>query len=370
MVAQQQTTAEASRQTPPETLSETGRVVTETNSGHELIVVDTVRAMRPRQWNAVVDRSRCGTVFHRYEWLEAIETGLSYPATHLVVRKDGNPIALWPNFVVDLPPTRVRRLTSLYPGFGGPVVTTDVSEVLPLLVDGIPDCCSGRTVVHEIRACNPDYLRYNDVLQSRGYRPARFGGRFQLDLEGGYDDVLSGMSNTRRKGIRRGRNTDHELVEEDVTRETLARFHRVYEQQMASTDGEAYPVAFFEQLAEMHSRILLVTLRVEGEYAGGFLELLDEEQSTVHGFFAAVPDQYYEYHASELLYDFVIRWAIDNGYETYDFGGSEADFRNGVFRFKEGFGGELVPNIYWERGCSTLWPLVRAGRSLYWRRRK
>ncbi|MFC4437764.1 MULTISPECIES: lipid II:glycine glycyltransferase FemX [Natrialbaceae] len=350
--------------------AETRRAVGETQSGHEAAVIDTIRAIDSARWNAVVERSSCGTVFHRHEWLDAIETGLEYESKHLVVTKDGNIIGLLPNFVADVPMTPVQRLTSLYPGFGGPVVTTDVEDALSLMIDAVPDLCTGRTVAHEIRACNTDYLRYNDFLQSRGYRPARLGGRFLLHLDRSYEEILAGMSKSRRKGIERGRDTDHEIVEEDVTRASLERFHRVYERHMENVGGEAYPLEFFERLADVRSRILLVTIRIEGEYAGGFLELLDDEQSAVHGFFAAVPEAYYDYHASELLYDYVIRWAIDHDYDLYDFGGSEADFDDGVFRFKEGFGGRLVPNLYWERGCSPAWKLVKAGRSLYWRHAK
>ncbi|WP_254767313.1 lipid II:glycine glycyltransferase FemX [Salinilacihabitans rarus] len=349
---------------------ETSRTLATTESGHEVAVLETIQAIERERWNAVVDASPRGTVFHRYEWLDAIETALGYAPNHLVVRKDGNPIGVFPNFVVDLPTVPVRRLTSIYPGFGGPLATTDVAETLSLLTDAVPDLCTGRTVVHEIRASNADYLRYGDHLRSRGYRPARLGCRFVIDLTRGYEAIRDGMSRTRRKGIRRGTENEYEIVEEAVTPENLARFHRVYERHMERVGGETYPLSFFEALLGMESRLLLLTIRIEGEYAGGFLELLDEEQSSVHGFFAAVPEEYYEYHASELLYDHVIRWGIDRGYETYDFGGSEADFESGVFRFKESFGGRLVPNVYWERDCSRVWNLLDAGRSLYWRHSK
>lgn len=346
------------------------RTVETTATGLEVNVVDTIRAVSERQWNGVVDRAACGTVFHRYEWIDAIETGLGHTPKHLVVEKDGNTIGICPNFVLDLPKTPFRRLTSIYPGFGGPLVTTDVKDSLSLVIDAVPDCCDVGTIVHEIRACNGEYLRYGDLMRARGYRPTQMGGRFVLRLEKGYDDILEGMSSSRRKGIRKGRATDHEIVEEELTRENVERFYRVYERHMDRVGGEAYPLSFFEALLALESRLLLLTIRIDGEYAGGFLELLDDEQSAVHGFFAAVPEEYFEYHASELLYDYVIRWGIEHGYETYDFGGGHADFEDGVFRFKAGFGGELVPNFHWERGCSPTWRLAKFGRSLLWRHDK
>ncbi|WP_436343805.1 lipid II:glycine glycyltransferase FemX [Natronorubrum sp. FCH18a] len=338
-----------------------------TEDGHEVKCTDTIQTVDKTQWNGVVESSDCGTVFHRYEWIDAIETGLGYPAKHVIVTKDGNTIGVFPNFVVDLPKVPLRRLQSVYPGFGGPAITTDVAESLSLMSEAIRDLCTGRTIVHEIRACNSDYVRYSDHFRAQGYRPARIKGRFLLHLDKGYDAILSGMSKSRRKGIRQGRKTDHEIVNEEITMANLERFYRAYERHMNQVGGEVYPMAFFEELLDMKSRLLLLTLRIDGEYAGGFLELLNDEQSSVHGFFASIPKEYYEYNASEILYDRVIRWAIENGYETYDFGGADGDFESGVFRFKEGFGGQLVPNLYWERGTGLSWNLVKAGRSIYLR---
>lgn len=334
-------------------------------SSHEVTVVDTVRDLGRAEWNDVVDRSSCASVFHRFEWIDAIESGLPYAPRHLVVRKDGNTIGLFPNFVRKLPNTPFRQLSSVYPGYGGPLLPTDRKESLELVIDGIPDLCAGRTIVHELRTLDTDYLGYNRFLQSRGYEPYRGMCRHQIDLTDGYDEIFDAMSRSRRKAIRRGRENDHEIVEEAVTEANLRRFHGVYERVMERVGGKVHPVSFFEHLAEMQSNVLLLTIRIDGEYAGGFLELLDDDQSTVRGFFSAVPEEYYDHHAKELLYDYVVRWGIENGYETYDFDNSPTDFESGVFRYKDGFGGEVVPTFVWERGDSPLWNLVKYGRRKY-----
>lgn len=328
-------------------------------------VVETVEAVEKAQWNEIVERSTRGSVFHRYEWLDALENGLGYEPAHLVVTKDGNTIGVFPNFVIDLPKVPFKQLSSLDPGFGGPLLPTDRKKSLSLVLNAVPTLCTGRTVVHQLRTRDLSYLKYNNALQSRGYRPHLREGRFLLDLTDDYDDIRSDMSKGRRKGITRGRDHDHEIVEEAVTRANLERFHHVYEQHMNEVGGEVYPMAFFEKLTDMKSRVLLLTIRIDGEYAGGFLELLDDEQSVIHGFLAAVPDEYLDDHASELLYDYVFRWGIEHGYETYDFGGSETHFENGVLRYKAGFGGQFVPTLIWERGCSPLWKPLKLGRSFY-----
>ncbi|NGM69876.1 GNAT family N-acetyltransferase [Natronolimnobius sp. AArcel1] len=362
MAQQASTTAPPQRDAPT---TATVRTLTDTESGLTAAIVETIQAIDRDRWNALVERADLGTVFHRYEWLEAVERGLNSPARHIVIEKDTNLIGLFPNFIVDLPKTPFYRLSSIYPGFGGPLLTTDVADSLEIVLEAIPASCDGRTIVHEIRACNPNFLRYNDRLEAEGYDSGRVSGRFLLNLEKGYDRVFDEMSSSKRRAIRRGREQEYEIVAAELTQSNLRQFYRKYKQHMENVGGKIYPFSFFEQLAGMDDRILLPMLYVDGEYAGGFVELLNDEQNTVHGFFAGVPSDFFEYHASELLYDYVFQWAIDNGYETYDFGGGGADFEDGAFQFKEEFGGELVPNLYWERGTNPAWKVVETGRSLY-----
>ncbi|MBX0294319.1 GNAT family N-acetyltransferase [Haloarcula nitratireducens] len=341
---------------------------TDEQSNHELRVLESISEVSPDRWNAVVDQSSRGSVFHRHEWLEAVENGLGHAPRHLLVEKDGNPISLFPNFlepVEGLDRSPLRRLVSVEPGFGGPLATTDTDTVLPAMLETVADYCTGRTVVHEIRALDTGYLRYNTLFQSHGYEPNRRRCRFLLHLSRPYEDILSRMSRSRRKGIDRGREGDAEVIEEAVTSEALERFYRTYAQVMDDLGVSAFPREFFESLLGMADRLLLVTARVDGEYAGGLLEILDDEQSSVHGYVAAVPREFFDHHVSELLYDYVVRWGIDNGYDTYDLGTTKPDYENGLFRYKEGFGGQLVPTLVWERGGNSLWDVLHRGRSLY-----
>jgi len=174
-------------------------------SSLEVDVVDSVRDVEKTQWNEIVERSSRGSVFHRYEWLEAIETGLGYTPRHLVVTKDGNTIGGMPNFVVEIEKTPFDRLSSLYPGFGGPLLPTDTKDSLERVIEAIPRLCRGRTIVHQIRGLDMSYLRYNDALQTHGYRPYRRECRFLLDLTRSYDEIREGMSRSRRRGSNTGR---------------------------------------------------------------------------------------------------------------------------------------------------------------------
>lgn len=336
----------------------------------ELDVVEASDDINREEWNSIVTQSDLGSVFHRYEWLDAVESGLGYSPKHLTIRKDGNLVAVYPNFEIEFERTPATRLTSLYPGFGGPVATTDESECISLFSERIPEVSAARALVHKIRARDPNYLGYNNLLKTHGYRPTRDGCRFELSLSDGYERIVDEMRRDRRRRIDEGLEQDHELVEEELTRSNIRRFHEMYATVMDRLGGTTFPLSFLTQLRHMESDVLLLTLRIDGEYAGGMVELLEDDKSYVHGWLLAVPEEFYDRNASELLYDGVIKWGIEHSYERYDMGYTSSDATNGLYSYKKSYGGEIVPNLSWERSCSPVWPLVRTGRDLYWSRVK
>lgn len=329
-------------------------------------VVETVEDINSTEWNGTVSQSPNGSVFHSYEWLAAVENGLDYEPLHLTVRKGDNLIAVYPNFEIPFERGPFTRVTSLYPGFGGPVAITDEADSLSLFAENIGELCSRRALVSQIRARESGLLGHNNLLKSHGYRPTRDGCRFHLSLSRGYDELFENMRRDRRRRIEQGLEQDYELVEEELTRSNIRRFHETYAKAMDRLDGTTFPLSLLTQFRHIDSKAILYTLRLDGEYAGGMLNLLEEDGSTIHGWLLAVPSEYFDQNATELLYDGMLKWGIENGYQTYDMGYTSSDTTNGLYSYKKSYGGEIVPNVSWERGCSPLWPLAREGRALYW----
>jgi hypothetical protein len=314
----------------------------------ELKHVDTIEAVNRNQWNNVVEQSELGCVFHRYEWLRAVEDGLGRESSHLLVSKKGNPIAILPNVVDDLGP--VGRLKSIHPGFGGPIAMTDEERALELLLDGVADRCDGRILFNQIRPYDQGFVRYHNVLRERGYRVAVRSSRFVLDLTRGWEPIFEEMHSKRRRGIRRGHDGAFEVVEEPVNIPVLADFYDDYLRVMDRVGMTALPYSFLAELERLDDRIVIFSLRVDGERRGMYLYIADDEQSAFQHLYSAVTADHFDHHAPELLHEHAIKWAIDRGYETYELRGSTPDFRNGVFRFKDYFGARPVPLLLWERG--------------------
>ena len=324
---------------------------------------DSIETMNRNQWNNVVEQSALGCAYHRYEWLRAVEAGTDHEPRHLVVSKKDNPIAILPNFVVDLGP--VRRLTSMRPGYGGPVVMTDEEAALELLLEAVPELGTGTVLLTELRTYDQHYLRYHDAFREHGYRVRLNECRFTLDLACGWDAIWEEMDSDRRRGIRRGNENDVEFVDERVTEETLSAFYEAYATVLERVGTTPLPHSFFVELAPFADRLKLFTLEVEGTPRGRNLYLLDDEQSTLQHLFTAVTEEHFEYHSAELFHEHAIKWGIEHGYDRYELRGSTPDFRSGLFAFKADFGAQVQPLFVWERGCpSPALALIDAGRTI------
>ncbi|WP_255149569.1 lipid II:glycine glycyltransferase FemX [Halorarius halobius] len=340
----------------------------------ELESYDTVTAVNENQWNNLVEQSDIGSVFQRYGWLRAIEEGLGRDVRHVVVAKKGNPVALLPNIVRELPVPvdaplldrlPMRQLVSTAPGYGGPVVGSDERTTLSMLLDAVARDGRG-TVQHALRTGRAGSLRYGKRLLSRGYRPDVVTGRFVLDLTDDWDGLLGTMSRSRRQAIRRALDGDYEVSVGPL--EDVAAFYDDYAANIERVGGDPFPRRFLTALSDhLADRLLAVTVTVDGTVVGRYLYLVDEERSTLHHYLPGVgSEEHFEHAPSERLHAHAIQWALEEGYDHYDLGSTSADFTDSQFRYKEGYGGRFVPTIEWERGRAPLrWGAYRLARDVY-----
>lgn len=344
-------------------------------------IIETIDDVHPNQWNNLVEQSDLGTIFHRHEWIKAVEVGFGSEPRHVVVEKDGNPLAVFPNFydsietpvaepVVEMAP--VRELNSVTPGFGGPITGSDEDENLELMFDALDELYDVQTVYHWIRTNKLGYIRYGQMLTDRGFVPITTDCHFRLDITQPWEDIRDGMDKDHRRRLRNMNDYDIEYRDEPINTRTIEEFYANHSRNLERIGTEPYDFSFYEALTELiPDRMKIVTVVVDGEDRGQYLYLLDEEQSTVRYYLAGIDDEdHYEYNPSQLLHSHTIQWAQDQGYQYLDFGSTRANHTDGVFRHKEGYGGELVPSLHWRKGVSPVgWPAFVVAQKLIRRTR-
>lgn len=344
-------------------------------------IIESITEVHPNQWNSLVKQAALGTVFHRHGWIHAIETGFDAEPRHIVVEKDNNPVAVFPNFydTIDTPIAKtlvdrspVRELNSITPGFGGPITGGNEEECLELLFEGLEELFDVQTVYHWIRTNKLGYIRYGQLLTDQGYIPLTTDCHFQLDITQPWEAIWEGMESDYRRRLRNMDDHTIEYRDEPITSETIKAFYDGHRRNLDRIGTEPYPLAFYQSLADlMGDRLKILTVGVAGEDRGQYLYLLDNERSTLHFYLTAIEDtDHFEYNPSQLLHAHAIQWGQDEGYECYDFGSTKANHTDGVFRHKEGYGGQLVPSLHWRKGVSPVgWPAFVVAQKLIRRAR-
>ena len=343
-------------------------------------VLESIDDVNRNQWNNLVTQSDLGTVFHRHEWLQLVERKLDHEPRHVVVEKGSNPVAVFPN-VYDriLVPGReslseyvpFRRLTSVTPGYGGPVITGDEDACLELLFEALGTLRDGKTLFHHTRMNELGYVRYAKTFRKFGYHPVGVHCRFRIDLTQSWADILANMESDHRRRIRKMQDHDVETRTSPLEDADVERTYEAYARNMARTDGTPFPFSFFEGLADqLGDRVVVFTTFVDGREVGRYVHLRDDERSTLHYYLGAIGDEAnFEYNPSQLLHAAAIQWGQDNGYEYYDFGGTGAHYDDRLFEHKQGYGGEAIPTIQWRTGMSRVgWPLFKFAKGLYEKR--
>ena len=101
-------------------------------------------------------------------------------------------------------------------------------------------------------------------------------------------------------------------------------------------------------------------------YIGALLHFIDDNKSMIYNKFVGVDGHYFKYYPSVLLHEYSIKWGIKNNYKFYDMGGTRSSFENGIFKFKEEWGGKLYPNLTWIKPYSRIkWFVYTIGKQIY-----
>lgn len=338
-------------------------------------VLDSIHECNENQWNNLVTQAEQGTLFHRYEWLAAVEEGLELQPRHLVLNKADNPVAVMPNFVSELtaPIGPVDRLASAlgvsvmrsgWIGHGGPIIASDERENADRLFDALMDTVGSRLVYRRISTYDLGQIRYGQYLRSRGYEPRLNTATFFIDLTDGWDTILSNMDRSRRRDVRRAHGREHS-VEIDPLGADLSLTYEMYEKNIERVGGDLLDLSLFKHLRdELADRVRVFTARVDGDIVGRYVYLLDTEKSTLYHWLSAIPDEEcHDSSPSELMHARAIKWGIERGFDNYCFAGASSHFENSVFRFKSRYGAQASPVLRWEKGENPLmWPLFKFSR--------
>ncbi len=267
----------------------------------------------------------------------------------------------------------------------GPVVNWSDQETRGALLTATDDVARSRgAIALSVEPALEDDPGQREMLRALGFRPAPLGAvqprrTLVVDIAPDEDDILMAMKSKTRYNVRlAGRKgvTVRAAEADDV---------RTFNELLAATAERAefgiHPPAYYEAAYELFvprgwARILLA--EVEGQAVAGVMVFALPPRSWY--FYGASIDAHREKMPTYRLQWEAMRWAKAQGCTTYDLWGvpdadretledafmERSDGLWGVYRFKRGFGGDLVRSIgTWDRVYAPVrYQLYRAALTL------
>lgn len=312
----------------------------------EAELISSVEEVDRNQWDNAAKQSRIKSKRQYSQFIRAWEDGAPGEAIHAVVKKKGNIIGFMAGRLRNLPLNKKFLITST------PVVTSNEEEALRKMLEIIELYCKKEKVVyHTILSHNSANTRYNEYLKERDYSSSIHSSRHILNLDQSIESLKSGMSNSRRKKFQ-------ELYEKQSidffqpSNEDLIDFYEHSEVFLDRPEVSERGVNYFLKLKDVEGIQMASFTDEEGAVAQN-LYLLDHDNSTANYLLSSVRKDYREHNALEILHSHAIRKFKEN-FSSYNFGTNRADFRDGVFNFKNQYGAEVIPQLMWKKNFSSL----------------
>ena len=267
----------------------------------------------------------------------------------------------------------------------GPLVDWIAEEQVKALLDALDQAAEARgAIALTIEPNLPDEEIHRERLRALDFSPSTFGAvqprrTLVVDLSPDEDDVLMAMKSKTRYNVRlAGRKG---VTVRPASEDDLPTFIELMETTAERGEFGIHDPGYYEAAYRLFvprdwARLLLA--EVEGETVAALMVFALPPRSWY--FYGASGEAHREKMPTYLLQWEAMRWAKSRGCTTYDLWGVpdeereklEAEFTErsdglwGVYRFKRGFGGDLVRSVgAWDRVYAPLrYRALKAGYSL------
>lgn len=312
-------------------------------------IVQDIDKIGKTRWNMFTEAVSETSLYNTYEWLKTLQTGEGMPARHAVVEKENTLIGALPSFISQMGNTPFYRLDSSRPGFGGPLLLHDRKQTLRDLLRAIENQITGKIIGHRIISNNLAHLKLGKILTQNGYQLQVNNLNVVFELSGTWNQVLGRMKKNRRYEIKRA--NSEEISEPPLTKDTLAKFTECYDLVLKRHNAKMLKPQFYTVLADQFKdKAKIFTAQLDEEMIGGYLLLLDEPRNTALALLGGIPEITKNSSYTNSLFKRMFEYTREQGLDYIEFGSVPTDIEDGLYQFKESFGGIDYPVYCWEKG--------------------
>ena len=332
------------------------------------------RSVSRREWDGWLEGlPEGGHVFQSYEWGE-FKRRLGWRPVRLVLERNGEVVGLGQFLAYNTAPVPGLLMYCTK----GPWLPWHDEEAVRAFFEGVR-AVAEREGAHTLKI-EPEVLEgrrdVKALLDDIGFRKARYDLNFDttvtVDLSLPEEELLARMRKSTRYGVRRAAREGVEVVEPEDFEEAWDTFYGWMEGTAERKAGftirrpREYLHDMMRTMHEAGQGHLFLATHEGTPLAGVYIFTFGEKYWFMHG---ASSTEKRNYNPNHLLQWEVMRWAKRQGLRYYDMVGipkrenrNEDDPYYGVYKFKIGFGGEVVDFL----GCLDL-PIKRARAAAWYR---
>ena len=309
-------------------------------------------AVSPSEWNQWVETSPGGGhLLQSHEWGE-LKHGLGWKPVRLTLERDGELAGSGQFLFYSTPGVPGGMLYCPK----GPWLPWEDDEAVRAFFDGVVEVAV-RHNAHTVKI-EPEVLEEQEGtkehLWALGFEKFRWNVNHKatlvVDLSQSEEDLLANMKKSTRYGVRRAGKEGVEIVE-DNSREALDQFWRMHGDMVERKDFWSRPYSYYEalwQALEKADRAHLFFAEHEGDRPAAAM-VFTFGRKCVYMLGVSTREKSKITPANLLQWE-IMKWAKERGITHYDMWGvptpAERDNENhplyGVYKFKAGFGSELV----------------------------
>lgn len=310
-------------------------------------------------WDEIVRASPYGTIFHTFEWMDILERQYKVQKIPLGIFENGDLIGVFPAFLQrkGLIKILVSPLHEAATPYGGPVVESDKLKDVIHAFDTYSKCADYYDVTFP-----PKYVLSGNIQDNFEFNERH---TYILNLDQPVDLIWTNLNKKCRNAIRKAEKSDVTIVEGD-SKKDLEYFWKMTDITFQKWGTESpisidYTNAVFDILFPM-GQFKLIFAERDGKHIGGAIFLCFADR--IYYWQGASYPEYYQYAPNNLIQWHIIRWAVRNGFKTYDMLGANIP---SIAKFKSSFGGNLINYSYIQKSHSSV---ADAGRWAYvwWRK--
>ena len=283
-------------------------------------------------WDRYVLDRPSASGYHLAAWRQVLVEAFGHRTIYLMVKDDRGDVRgvlplvllssrLFGRFLVSLP----------FLNYGG--VVTDTDSAREMLLEGAVE------EAREVKAAHIE-LRHQDMCEI-GWPCSRRKVSMRLELPSQFEVLWKGVPSKLRSQVRRAQKEG--MMVRFGGREHLEEFYAVFSRGMRDLGTPVYGKNFFEAILQTfpkESRICLVSSKGV-TLAAGFLYGF---RNTLEIPWASSDRRYNHFAPNMLLYNSVLEYACQEGFQLFDFGRSSPG--SGTYRFKEQWGARPLP-LHW-----------------------